>query len=193
MIIKIVNAPWGLSVEDGNKAENGRHSYRMTYAQMLLSFMLVAVWMPGEQSQEGQYQWLKNFVRLWSKFPNNGLLRTLETISKSTLERYLEKVNNSTLILLDGTETTFGTYLEDNMEAARFSFASMPRYNTSDNADWMQKALDIILAGQPVYTAVPVTESIISFVPSRPVEKAFQSPSNKMFNWMKRIFNRENA
>ncbi len=167
--IKLGPKPWQLFIVPKNYT-NRKYVREMSDAQIVLSFILIALHMPPGLSQRGQYEWLKDFVVTWTGHVTSPLRRALDDLSKTTLERYLHVAHDAELIFVreDGSEeparvaAAFGQWLQlrlDDDDAVREMF---PRSGGIDslniNATWIEEAIGLPLPNPVVNNKMDVGE-----------------------------------
>ena len=156
--IKLGVRPWEFHVLS-KTPESLKHRRTLTDSQIVLAFLLVALFMPRGLSQRAQYEWLLDTANTaWGFSPFNRFYTQLDWVSKTTLERYLHLAHEAELTLADGsTGEPFGEFVQRNLEDMRKAMPlDKPIYYGEVNADWITNALGW-LPSRPGYHNSTVT------------------------------------
>ena len=141
--IKLGPRPWELHVVS-KTPESLKHRRMLTDSQIVLAFLLVALYMPRGLSQRAQYEWLLDTANgVWGFSPFNKFYTQLDWVSKTTLERYLHLAHEAELTLADGsTGGPFGEFVQRNLAALKEAMPyHTPIYRDDINSELLIDAL----------------------------------------------------
>lgn len=202
--LRLGSRPWELYVVPKNYG-SVKYVRAMSDSQIILAFILIALYMPRGFSTRMQLTWLRDYVDLWAGAPNNKMVQALDLLSKTSLERYMHVAHEAELILPDGTTTEFGAYLQANLESARKAFQVSVEYSTSlqdsvtggsktvhlgamyeddTNSSWIVEATGIQMRSSNFYT--PKENVSTSSHPA--LKREYITPYERFMGWVGRLF-----
>jgi len=147
--IRKLDRPWELLILPNRaQQQNGRYTRELTDEQIILCFILVALYMPRPEgkavTRAATLEWAKDYITHWSVAPGkegNLLTEALAGISPVTFDRYMNIAEQAKLWLSAELSMKFGEYLWHHLEDARKSFPPIGIYENDINAQWVAEAL----------------------------------------------------